>query len=234
MVTSYLRRVDDNWVCAKTNRAVLGQTLRIAQATFDHLQSRDFPCPMAQAACAQNDVSISVRKSMDLQTCLKAVSEDLDAWQDTPSNGDFRSFVAMFSDDRPANHEAFHTLLWRALAGLRRCESAPLDQPEGTSRDIHSPNFALCLHGCAYFVVGLTPVSRRLSRRTPFSGFALNPHSQFETLRRTGQMGRISEISRRKDRLLQGDTNPLLAAHGEASAALQYSGFPARKLPEWE
>jgi FPC/CPF motif-containing protein YcgG len=51
-----------------------------------------------------------------------------------------------------------------------------------------------------------------------------NLHDQFEQLRATGRYDRLRETISARDIALAGSANPMLAPHGAASAARQYSG----------
>ena len=56
-----------------------------------------------------------------------------------------------------------------------------------------------------------------------------NLHAQFERLRSDGRYPRMRDIIRRRDSDLQGCPNPMVADHGTASEARQYSG---RAVPD--
>ena len=58
-----------------------------------------------------------------------------------------------------------------------------------------------------------------------------NLHDQFERLREAGRYERMREKIIDRDRALAGDSNPMLARHGEASEARQYSGRQVG--PDW-
>lgn len=51
-----------------------------------------------------------------------------------------------------------------------------------------------------------------------------NLHDQFETLRAMGRYERMRDAILARDEKLAGSVNPMLARHGESSAAAQYSG----------
>jgi FPC/CPF motif-containing protein YcgG len=59
-----------------------------------------------------------------------------------------------------------------------------------------------------------------------------NLHEQFELLRQSGVYPRMRDKIRERDEQLQGTTNPMVADHGEASEAGQYSG--RRVGPTWQ
>ena len=67
------------------------------------------------------------------------------------------------------------------------------------------------------------PASRP-ARRAPYPTLVFNLHDQFEQLRAAGRYERMREAILARDEKLAGSINPMLARHGEASEARQYSG----------
>lgn len=228
-----LRQTASRWECLRTGEYPKGIDRHVANGIASHVKSSDFPCPMAQTTAASGNLIVGVYQSMADDCSLDRLLSDLQIWRDMRSSTGYHSFVAMFHDDRVESQQAFHTLMWSALRSLRNRDETPPSPTLGTSDDIQSSDFALSLNSEPYFVVGLSPQSPRLSRRTAFCGIAFNPHEQFERLRSTGQMPRIEKMSRKRDIRLQGDSNPLLNKHGDASAARQYSACPLSRLPNW-
>ena len=92
------------------------------------------------------------------------------------------------------------------------------------SSDPEDPHFSLSFGGEAFFVVGLHPNASRPARRFPRPVLVFNLHDQFERLRDEGRYERMREAILERDIKLAGDVNPMLARHGEASEARQYSG----------
>ena len=92
------------------------------------------------------------------------------------------------------------------------------------SRDPQDPHFALSFGGKAFFAVGLHPHASRPARRFAHPAIVFNPHDQFERLRDQNRYARMRETIMARDAKLAGSTNPMLADHGDASAAPQYSG----------
>jgi FPC/CPF motif-containing protein YcgG len=82
----------------------------------------------------------------------------------------------------------------------------------------------MSLGGKGYFVVGLHPNASRAARRFKHPTLVFNLHAQFEKLRDEGRYETIRSKTIERDIALQGTTNPMLARHGEASPAAQYSG----------
>ena len=92
------------------------------------------------------------------------------------------------------------------------------------SPDPEDPHFSLSFGGEAFFVVGLHPNASRAARRFPRPTLVFNLHDQFERLRAEGRYERMREKILERDVALTGSVNPMLARHGEASEARQYSG----------
>jgi uncharacterized protein len=206
---------------ANGNRA-MGKEQFIAEHMVDHIECKCFPCAMGKTAVANNAFNVGVYNTMCESEDIRALYQDIKSWLTAPYEGDYRTLLVGFSAHM-TDHDDFHNQLFRMLWKLREMEPESRDVPKGVSDDINSPEFAVSLAGKAFFVVGLSPTSPRLSRRTAFAGVAFNLHEQFQKLRADGKMAAVENIVRKRDTLLQGNINPLLAAHGNASAALQYS-----------
>jgi FPC/CPF motif-containing protein YcgG len=99
------------------------------------------------------------------------------------------------------------------------------------SPDPEDPHFSLSFGGEAFFAVGLHARASRPARRFPYPAIVFNLHDQFERLRAEGRYERMRERIIERDVALAGAPNPMLARHGEASEAAQYSG---RQVPsDW-
>ena len=73
-------------------------------------------------------------------------------------------------------------------------------------------------------MVGLHPNASRPARRFPRPTLVFNLHDQFERLRAEGRYEKMRDKIIERDVALAGEPNPMLARHGEASEARQYSG----------
>jgi FPC/CPF motif-containing protein YcgG len=92
------------------------------------------------------------------------------------------------------------------------------------SADPESAHFSLSFGGEAFFIVGLHPRASRPARRFARPTMVFNLHDQFETLRAQGRYEGMREKILVRDEALAGSRNPMLARHGDASEARQYSG----------
>lgn len=215
-----------------SGRRVTGLARHVANGFFAHIESRDFSCPMAQGVAADDAATVGVYGAMDSADTIAQIYADLGHWSRGLTDDRNVSFAALFTQSNMADHAAFHSQLWRSLSALRAQEPRDAVCPEGVSEDPTSPDFAVCLHGVAFFIVGLGPHSPRLARRLAYPAVVFNPHRQFERLRETGKMARVQAMSRKRDMALQGSINPLLSDHGVRSAALQYSAHPVESADQ--
>jgi FPC/CPF motif-containing protein YcgG len=134
----------------------------------------------------------------------------------------FASLVVLFPATPALTEEEFEPALWTRLSALQRLDAAEWDSE--VSDDPESPHFAMSFGGHGYYVVGMHPGASRIARRAPFAALVFNSHAKFRALRQDGLFGAIQQVVRERDTKLQGNTNPMLANHGERSEAAQYSG----------
>jgi FPC/CPF motif-containing protein YcgG len=87
-----------------------------------------------------------------------------------------------------------------------------------------TPTFRSASAGRLFFIVGLHPNASRKARRFEAPTLVFNLHDQFEQLRADGRYGKLRERILERDIRFSGSVNPMLATHGEASEARQYSG----------
>ena len=120
---------------------------------------------------------------------------------------------------------AFEAALWQRLQSFADKDHW-LGQrfDDAVSPDPQDPHFSLSFGGEAYFAVGLHPNASRPARRFAHPAIVFNLHAQFERLREEGRFERMRDRIMARDVALAGDANPMLADHGEASAARQFSG----------
>lgn len=65
---------------------------------------------------------------------------------------------------------------------------------------------------------------RRLHEMLSSPALVFDLHAQFEQLREAGRYEKLRASILQRDEALAGSVNPMLARHGEASEAPQYSG----------
>ncbi len=197
------------------------------QAFRAFIQSAEFPCVGAKSALARDALTIftagNIQRATDdieLHRALAEYNKSLDL--DSPV---VQSFVAIFDGPADLDEEAFETALWDRLQCLHNLDVASgTEWSESVDPDPGSPHFSLSIGSEPYFVIGLHPNASRPARRFERPALVFNSHEQFEKLRLDGRFQKMKSIIRERDEQLAGEINPMLADHGEASEARQYSG----------
>lgn len=119
----------------------------------------------------------------------------------------------------------FEEALWRRIQSLTDKDGwLGQSYDQAVSADPDDPHFGLSFGGQAYFVVGMHAQASRPARRFRRPVIVFNLHDQFVQLREQNRYQRMRETILDRDRQLAGTVNPMLALHGEKSAAAQYSG----------
>jgi uncharacterized protein len=193
----------------------------------DWIADQSFPCVGAKSALAHGALEVlpasqitSAWNDLEIHDALLHW-----AWSWRAAPGDLRSLAVVFEGPLDLSEEAFEKHLWdriQSLADKDHWRGQPYDKR--VSADPESPHFSLSFGGEAFFVVGLHPHASRPARRFGRPAMVFNLHDQFEKLREEGRYEKMRSTILDRDRRLAGDTNPMLARHGEASEAVQYSG----------
>lgn len=202
-----------------------GEELSERFAAF--LEDSSFPCVGAKSALARAEMEIiearDVRSSWDDTTIFAAVTAFAARYKADPHP--FQSLAVVFHQPEQMEEAAFEAALWQRLQSLadKDAFNGYLHDPR-VSDDVESPHFAMSFGEEAFFVVGLHPGASRPARRFERPAIVFNPHGQFETLREQGRYEKLRASILKRDVAIAGSTNPMLAGHGEISAARQYSG----------
>lgn len=197
----------------------------------DELRSRiadsEFPCVGAKSALARGTLKTLVCHSLasgwDDVTIHRELMDWAAGYRADPAG--LRSLAVVFSGPDDLDERGFEELMWvriQSFADKDHWLGQPYDHR--VSADPGDPHFSLSFGGEAFFVVGLHPAASRPARRFPRPTLVFNLHAQFELLREAGKYERMREKILDRDRELAGSINPMLARHGEASEARQYSG----------
>lgn len=198
------------------------------RAFRDFIVDPTFACVAAKSAIRNGSYRVGTYGAMPEAAesdDAEALAHDLFEFVvEQPSFTGFSTFVATFADPASVDEHEFERRLWAALQCLHDLDVVKWDPT--VSSDPASPDFSFSFAGRAFFIVGLHPNSSRLTRRFAYPAIVFNSHEQFETLRKEGKFERMQAVIRARDIALQGDTNANLAAYGERSEALQYSGRP--------
>lgn len=202
---------------------------------FTHVADRAFPCVGAKAALARGTLKVLACRSIDsawddvrIHDALMHFARDYRA---DPSL--FRSFAIVFEGPDNLDEPSFERALWKRVQSLSDKDVwRGQDYDPRVSPDPANPHFSLSFGGEAFFIVGLHPNASRPARRFARPAMVFNLHDQFEKLRAEGKYEGMREKIMMRDEALAGSRNPMLARHGEASEARQYSG---RAVPDgWQ
>jgi len=191
------------------------------------IRDQAFPCVGAKSAAARDMVRVVPAKDLTSGWNDVAIHDALLEWafQYRDDREGFRSLAVVFEGPLDLSEDAFEAAMWQRLQSF-----ADKDWWRGqaydaaVSADPEDPKFSLSFGGEAFFVVGLHPNASRPARRFPRPTLVFNLHDQFERLRAEGRYDTMREKIIARDVALAGDANPMLARHGEASEARQYSG----------
>jgi FPC/CPF motif-containing protein YcgG len=199
----------------------------LAAQLHDHVAEAAFPCVGAKAALARGTLDVLAARDLASAWDDLRIHDRLlhfaAAYREKPAL--FRSLAVVFEGPGDLTEPQFERLLWQRVQSLSDKDVWRGQQyDESVSHDPDDPHFSLSFGGEAFFVVGLHPGASRPARRFPYPVMVFNLHDQFETLRAQGKYEGMREKIMVRDEALAGSRNPMLARHGEASEARQYSG----------
>ena len=190
------------------------------------IKDPSFPCVGAKSALSQGRVVTIVARDLagegDDARIHAALLGFIARYRLMPDV--FQSFVVLF-ECAAGNEVSFERHLWSRAQAL--CDrDAKLGHPwdPRVADDAENPHFSMSVAGEAFFIVGLHPQASRPARRFEVPTLVFNMHAQFERLRSDGRYEKLRTAILRRDEVLAGSINPMLARHGEASEARQYSG----------
>ena len=194
---------------------------------FRHVEEASFPCVGAKAALARGSLKVLGANRIDSAWDDVRIHEELlrfaAAYRAEP--GLFRSLAIVFEGPGDLSEQAFEEALWSRVQSLSDKDVwRGQDYDARVSPDPGNPHFSLSFGGEAFFIVGLHPHASRPARRFERPTLVFNLHDQFERLRTEGKYETMREKILVRDERLAGSRNPMLARHGEASEARQYSG----------
>lgn len=202
---------------------------------FAHVKADDFPCVGAKAALAKGTLAVLACDRIDSAWDDLRIHDGLLKWAEEYRRdpGLFRSFAVVFDGPGDLTEAEFEAALWKRVQSLSDKDVwRGQSYDAGVSADPANPHFSLSFGGSAFFLVGLHPHASRPARRFDRPAIIFNLHDQFETLRAQGKYEGMREKILVRDEGLAGSRNPMLARHGEASEARQYSGRMVD--PDWQ
>ena len=191
------------------------------------IQQAPFPCVGAKSALSRSQLKVVVARDVasawDDLRIYPALLAFIAQYRAQPEL--FQSFAVVFEGPRALGEEAFEAALWarlQSLADKDQCLGQALDPR--VAEDPDDPHFSISLGGEGFFIVGLHPGASRPARRFETPVLVFNLHDQFARLRAEGRYERLRSSIIDRDTAFAGSANPMLARHGEASAARQFSG----------
>lgn len=199
---------------------------KFESAFREFVQQPDFPCLGAKGVIRLNSYTLRTYGALGKEGDSRPLAADLGTFSSELRDDALRAFVAVFPQSPPESEIGFERRLWRQLQLLHEADPQRSRWADGVSADPADPHFSFSVGGCAFFVIGLHPLSSRLSRRFRWPALVFNPHEQFARLREEGRFEGLRSAIRARDIALQGTENPSLADFGERSEARQYSGRP--------
>lgn len=187
------------------------------------LSDRDYPCLGVQSAMRRGAVVHRSYEQIDLAGDQTLLATDLRDFSETPDEtGAPRTFIAIFPAVEFEDEAAFEIGLWTLLRALHKLDDR--QWPTSAVQDPDSPSFRYFFNGRPWFVVGLSPVHSRRSRRSEFTAFAFNPSDMFEKLRRDGRYERFARIVRARDIRYSGQGFDSAIENADLGDAPQYAG----------
>jgi len=191
------------------------------------IAAADFPCVGAKSALARGTLKTLVCHNLASGWDDLRIHHELMEWADEykadPTG--LRSLAVVFSGPDDLDEQTFETLMWERIQSFADKDHWLGQQYDHrVSADPDAPHFSLSFGGEAFFVVGLHPNASRPARRFPRPTLVFTLHAQFGGCGGQGKSDRMRATILDRDIEIAGSLNPMLARHGEASEARQYSG----------
>lgn len=216
------------------HRDAFTDTHPLAEKLKTFIANPGFPCVGAKSAMAKGQIKVVVARAITSAWNDLAIHHALMQFvasyrQDRKM---FQSFAVIFEGPKTLDERAFEKNMWDRIQSMSD-KDAWLGQKydKSVSPDPTNPHFALSFAGEGFFVVGLHPKASRKARRFEAPVMIFNLRDQFEQLREQGRYEKMRATILERDVHFSGSTNPMLARHGEASEARQYSGRAVEE--EW-
>jgi len=186
-----------------------------------------FPCVGAKAALSKKQMTFvvarNIKSALDDFDIHAAVRGLVDKYR--KNRAPFRSLAVIFQRDLTLDELQFEYHLWERLQTLSDIDDwLGQEKDARVAHDPNHPEFSLSFGGEAFFIIGLHPQASRPARRFVRPTMVFNLHDQFESLREANQYEKLRASILDRDVKIAGNVNPMLAKHGEVSAARQYSG----------
>ncbi len=186
----------------------------------------EFSCVGAKAAMHRDTYRFGMYGEMNTPGTTAGLARDVFTFAQEQMDLDefFTTFVACFTGPQIADERSFEQLLWSQLQRLHALDRVHHTWDSSVASDPQDPHFAFSFAGRAFFIVGLSAVSSRWTRRFPWPTLIFNAHYQFDRLRERGKYTLMQQAIRKREQALQGNVNATLSDFGEISEARQYAG----------
>jgi FPC/CPF motif-containing protein YcgG len=207
---------------------------RLEALLFAHVADAAFPCVGAKAALARGTLQVLACDRIDSAWDDVRIHDALLAFASAYRREKtlFRSFAVIFDGPVDLDEAGFEAALWARVQSLSDKDVwRGQGYDDRVSADPGNPHFSLSFGGEGFFLVGLHPHASRPARRFDRPALVFNLHDQFERLRAENKYEIMREKIMARDETLAGSRNPMLARHGDASEARQYSGRVVD--PDW-
>lgn len=193
----------------------------------DLISASDFPCVGAKSALAKGQLNILIardlRSNWDDKRIYEGISEIVKRYRTEKTL--FQSLAVVFEGPTNLTERDFESYLWKRAESLTNKDVWLGRSPDyRVSTNPDDPHFSLSFEEEAFFIVGMHPNASRPARRFVCPVLVFNIHDQFEQLREMGRYEKMREVILKRDTAIAGAPNPMLARHGDASEARQYSG----------
>lgn len=205
----------------------VAQDRDIIQKFEELVRDSAFPCVGAKSALNKSQmhfvIADDICSAWDDLRILPRIVALARSYREKPDL--FQTLVVIFRKSENLSERRFERAMWDRLQSLSDKDDwlgQPIDERVSTEPD--DPHFAVSFGGEAFFIVGLHPNASRPARRFDHPVMVFNLHDQFERLREQGRYDPLRATILQRDERLAGSMNPMLAQHGEKSAARQYSG----------
>lgn len=201
--------------------------IAIKESFFSHIQDLAYPCVMAKALLLKGNIRIIMADTfcpapLHVQPLLQQIYQHIDELNAEEQG--YHSIAILFRQPVMQSEDEYESLFWPYLQALHALDSGQYNWDPRVSADPASSRFSFSLKGEAFYVIGMHNSSSRKARRTIVPAIILNPHRQFEALRRKGNYTKIRDTIRSRDIVYSGSQNPMLENFGDEPEVYQYTG----------
>ncbi|WP_374029283.1 guanitoxin biosynthesis heme-dependent pre-guanitoxin N-hydroxylase GntA [Bdellovibrio bacteriovorus] len=195
---------------------------------------KNYPCVAAIHSINKNEYDVGHFGELGVGSESLRLARELLKFRDEQENTgeQYLSYIAVFEGPDNLSEEEFEKRLWLELSYLTSHEELSSEWDPAFSSDPRDKDFCFSLGGSAFFVVGMHPKSSRKSRQFPYPMLVFNIYQQFRDLRAAGKFEPMVKTIRERDKLFQGDVNPMVEKYDNTWESIQFSG--KNNPPDWQ